>query len=282
MQTFHLNTIGTHLEIRIPSEKDASFAFSRIEKYLGEFEEKYSRFRENNWLAQLNRDRTWVLDSDGKKMIQAMLEVARATDGYFDPTIWKRLAELWYGTNNDTIWKKDENYSKIVLSENTIELQWDIEIEFGWIGKGYLLDILYDQLILAGYDEFLINFWWDLSARGEWKIWLENPFNLDEIIGVKILSDGCLACSAGTKRKWWNHHHLINPQTGESGNEVIASYIEGMNGARCDMYATTLCVMPWELAQKTLKETEWIQWVIVRHDGALYQTEKSQIELFRE
>ena len=58
MQAFHLDTIGTHLEIRIPSEKDASFVFSRIEKYLGEFEEKYSRFRENNWLAQLNKDRT--------------------------------------------------------------------------------------------------------------------------------------------------------------------------------------------------------------------------------
>jgi thiamine biosynthesis lipoprotein ApbE len=200
--------------------------FSSIEKYLRDFEEKYSRFQDNNWLAWLNRERCWTLDSDGKKMIKAMIEVARATEGYFDPTIWKRLAELWYGTSHLTDWKKNENYSYISLEENIIHLKWDIEIEFWGIGKWYLLDILYDKLIIAGYDEFLINFWWDLSARGEWKIGLENPFSLDEIIGTKIITDGFFACSAGTKRKWWNHHHLINPHTGNSSSEVVASYIE--------------------------------------------------------
>jgi hypothetical protein len=51
MKIFHLNIIGTHLEIRIPSEKNANGLFSSIEKYLRDFEEKYSRFQDNNWLA---------------------------------------------------------------------------------------------------------------------------------------------------------------------------------------------------------------------------------------
>ncbi len=83
--------------------------------------------------------------------------------------------------------------------------------------------------------------------------------NADEIIGTLLLRDSFLACSAGTKRKWGNHHHLIDPHTGESARDVIASYIEGNTGICVDSYATVLCVMPWELAMKTLEETKEIE-----------------------
>lgn len=38
-----------------------------------------------------------MLDIDAKTMLTYMLEVARKTDGYFDPTVGKRLTELGYG-----------------------------------------------------------------------------------------------------------------------------------------------------------------------------------------
>jgi thiamine biosynthesis lipoprotein ApbE len=65
-----------------------------------------------------------------------------------------------------------------------------------------------------------------MYGRGRWNIGLESPFASDEVIGTIILDDLFLACSAGTKRKWGNHHHLIDPHTGESARDVIASYIE--------------------------------------------------------
>ena len=65
-----------------------------------------------------------------------------------------------------------------------------------------------------------------MYGRGDWNIGLESPFAADEVIGTIVLDDLYLACSAGTKRKWGNHHHLINPHTGESARDVIAGFIE--------------------------------------------------------
>ena len=100
----------------------------------------------------------------------------------------------------------------------------DILLEFGGVGKGYLIDVIKNMLEI--YPRFLINFGGDMYGRGRWMIGLESPFASDEVIGTLILDDHFLACSAGTRRKWGTHHHLIDPHTGESANSVITSYIE--------------------------------------------------------
>ncbi len=47
-----------------------------------------------------------------------------------------------------------------------------------------------------------------------------------------------------------------------------------------DAYATTLCVMPWELASLTLDKTPEISGVIVRYDGTHYQKTGSRCTIF--
>lgn len=105
------------------------------------------------------------------------------------------------------------------------------------------------------------------------------------MIGVFELVDDFFACSAGTKRKWGDHHHLIDPHTGLSANQVVASYIEVQgqepSGAMiADAYATTICVMPWDSAIEIFKKTPEITGVIVRYDGVLFRKEGSRSEVF--
>lgn len=54
--------------------------FHDIEKRLRDFEAKYSRFLEGNWLHDLNRNRRATLDTDGMSMLSFMLDLARKTD----------------------------------------------------------------------------------------------------------------------------------------------------------------------------------------------------------
>jgi thiamine biosynthesis lipoprotein ApbE len=96
MQRFGFDIIGTHLDIRIDTPEDCSLLFSAIETRLHHFEARYSRFISGNWLDTLNKNRTGTLDTDGQKMLEFMLSVSRQTDGYFDPTVGKRLTELGY------------------------------------------------------------------------------------------------------------------------------------------------------------------------------------------
>jgi FAD:protein FMN transferase len=299
MQKWSYNIIGTHLGIAIDTTEDCSTLFSEIETRLQQFETKFSRFIEGNWLHELNISRRGILDDDAREMLGYALEIARRTDGYFDPTVGKRLTELGYwnkainseesvsvipaeaGINASKNW----NYKDIEVVWDEVILHWDILLEFGWVGKGYLIDVIKD-IITSGTNiysdtRYLINFWWDMYGRRGWKVGLESPFASDEVIGTHILDDGFLACSAGTKRRWWDgKHHLIDPHTGESAREVVASYIEGSSGISVDSYATALCVMPWERAVDTLQKTPEISGVIVKYDGTLFQKEGSKSELF--
>lgn len=285
MQNFSFDIIGTHLGLSLETETDCSLLFAHIQDRLLWFEKKFSRFIEWNWLYTLNKEREATLDLDGKNMLSFALRIADSTDGYFDPTVGRRLTELWYGNQNilsSHTEKYSGNYKDVEIRDERVFLWRDVELEFWWVGKGYLIDVLY--AMICSYEKnisrFIINFGWDMYGKWGWKVWLESPFASDEVIGIYDLQDDFFACSAGTKRKWWNHHHLIDPHTGESAREVIASYIEGWSGILTDTYATTLCVMPWDTACITLEKTAEISGVIVKHDGTLYQKSGSKIQLF--
>ncbi len=285
MQKYEFDIIGTHLIILLDSEDDFSKTFDILEKDLIRFEEKYSRFIEWNWLYELNMARSWILDQESRKMITFMLEVAKKSSGYFDPTVWKRLTELWYGnkkiaTKNNLEWFWD--YRDIEVIWDVITLHGDILLEFGGVGKWYLIDVLKKTLCESGATtaRYLINFWWDLYGKWWWKVGLESPFASDEVIWVIDLEDDFLACSAWTKRKWGNHHHLIDPHTWISATEVVASYVEGDSGMIADAYATTLCVMSWKSACKLLEETPEISGVLVSKEGNIDKKRGSRSEIF--
>ncbi len=290
MKKFWFDSIGTHLEILIDSDNSIDILKQEIESRISLFEEKYSRFISDNWLHKLNNDRIGILDLDGMNMLSKMLDIAKNTDGYFDPTIGKILTKLWYGSQwimkNEKQWIHWEkwfgDYRDIEIIENRIILHGDIELEFGWIGKGYLIDIIHEIIGKSEFhsDKYMINFGGDIYGSGGWNIGLESPFASDEVIGTIVLNDLFLACSAGTKRKWGNHHHLIDPHTGESAREVVASYVEWESGMMTDGYATALCVMPWKIACEILKKTPEISGVIVSKDGEIFQKEGSKSEIF--
>jgi thiamine biosynthesis lipoprotein len=282
MQQISFDIIWTHLDISIDTDQSIEIISQKIQWRIHDFEQKFSRFIEGNWLHDLNLQRKWILDQDGLNMLNKMLEIAKNTDGYFDPTIWKKLTELWYGNQKTNLKSHRDteygNYQDIEMKDDCVILHKNIELEFGGIGKWYLIDLIYSEL--QEFPRFLINFGGDMYGRGSWNIWLESPFASDEVIGTIILDNTFLACSAGTKRKWGDHHHLIDPHTGESARDVIASYIEWESGMITDGYATALCVMPWKLACETLEKTPEISGVLVSKEGGIYQKEGSSAEIF--
>ena len=98
MQSLDLDIVGTHLSLQIDtSSSDIGEDFSRIRTRLQSFEERFSRFIEGNWLHSINQTRSGMLDDDARAMLSFAIALARKTDGYFDPTVGKRLTELGYG-----------------------------------------------------------------------------------------------------------------------------------------------------------------------------------------
>ncbi len=288
MQEFHLDVIGTHIRILVDESSPLGEDFSHIKSRLLEFESRYSRFITDNWIYTLNQNRSNILDEDARSMLEISLQIAQKSDWYFDPTIWKRLTELGYG-NPETVCevKKIEkndienlswNYKDIEIAWERVILHGDIALEFWWIGKGYMLEWV--TKYLSKYTRYLIDFGGDIYGKWWWQVGLENPDNIEEAIGIIVLQDGYIACSSGSKRKWWDHHHLIDPHTGQSAHEVRATYIESNTGSLADGYATTLCVMPFSLACETLEKTPEIEGVILSNQWEIYKSKESKCELF--
>jgi thiamine biosynthesis lipoprotein ApbE len=96
MQQLNYDIIGTHLTIVIDTIDDCQSIFQEIRHRLHDFEQKFSRFIEMNWLHDLNTTRHALLDDDARTMLLCALDIASKTDGYFDPTVGKRLTELGY------------------------------------------------------------------------------------------------------------------------------------------------------------------------------------------
>ncbi|MFZ2255363.1 MAG: hypothetical protein WAW59_04885 [Patescibacteria group bacterium] len=57
MQKWSYDIIGTHLGLAIDTEMDCTHIFHEIETRLQNFEAKFSRFIEGNWLHDLNVSR---------------------------------------------------------------------------------------------------------------------------------------------------------------------------------------------------------------------------------
>lgn len=140
MQQYGFDIIGTHLAILIDTEDSISSLTDQIETRLSLFEQKYSRFISGNWLDTLNRERSGILDDDSQTMLSMMLDIAANTNGYFDPTVGKKLTELGYGKKESEkqytpVGSSFGDYRDIEIKDNQVVLRGDIELEFGGIGK---------------------------------------------------------------------------------------------------------------------------------------------------
>lgn len=120
--------------------------------------------------------------SEHEREIIAYMEIlSHLSEGYFDPTVGRRLTELGYGI-------KHEGYSmqpfqktafdKAVFSSDTeVRLEDGVEIEFGGLGKGYVLEVT-AQMVREYFPKtrWLLNFGGDMAASGAWNIALESPY----------------------------------------------------------------------------------------------------------
>ena len=256
--------LGSVIEIKLPERHAALFplCFSEI----GRIEEAYSRFRDSSELSRLNRRLgVWQSASDELLMLAERAEEFRQkTDGYFDITLKARLEQLGYGPQQNS-GKMAQQPSKIaqqtgppaVLHDSGSAVKVDRksgriwlgkEIEFGGLGKGYVLDRVAALLEKNGVKHYFINAGGDVYARrgkGEepWIVLLEHPDDPSRAIGSMELDGHALAGSAPNRRRWGaiggpgERHHLLNPKTGEPVKGVKAVFVLARTGMEADAYA---------------------------------------------
>lgn len=284
--TDRFTALGTTIEGGVRSDPGrAHNLFRDLRTKIESFEARFSRFQSASELSQLNRRagrKTPVSDA----MIDLLLAARRMWDvtaGLVDPTVGQAVIAAGYDASFDQL--RPESPARpsapvqtVTLADvridragKTVTLPAGVMLDFGGIGKGYLLDQLTPMLAAVTAD-----FWYslggDLVVSGTddhgrpWPVGVQDPQALERDLAWLHPPAGRwgIATSGTTKRHGvrggvaW--HHLIDPQTGRpSTSDVLAAAVLAPTTLEADALAKTVLLrgssggMAWAMQQPSMQ-----------------------------
>jgi FAD:protein FMN transferase len=224
------------------SPADAAAAALRARRQLLGWHGQFSRFEPDSELTRLNRDpaETVLVSPLMRRVVEAGVQAARATDGLVDPTLLTEIERAGYGAHYDgpgvplgtalamaparcagrpspeARWRllsTDRRTSSVTRPAG-------VQIDPGGIAKGVFADELAARL--SGHDAFMVDCGGDLRLGGgyppEREVHVPSPFE-DAIVHTFRLRSGGVATSGIGKRSWIDadghvSHHLLDPGSG--------------------------------------------------------------------
>jgi len=257
-KTLAFEAIGTHWEIRLDQEMASgglAALLRQVQARTEAFDKAWSRFRDDSLVTVMSRKAgTYDLSTDGFAIMQLYERLYRATDGLVTPLIGQVMADAGYDAAYSFEQKKLQHPPKwedvISYDEKHITVAKPVLLDFGAAGKGYLVDVVAELLRQAGLTSFVINASGDIVHRSDdsrsMEVGLENPMDTSEVIGLTMLCNGSLCASSGSRRKWQDMHHIINPATLQPANQIIATWVIAGDTMTADGLATALFFVPPE------------------------------------
>lgn len=248
-------------------------------------EQKYSRYRDDNIIARINRSQGEPIpvDDETASLLNFAQLCYEISDGLFDVSSGI-LGKLWHFKQQTTLPAPGDiqallshiGWHRVNWTPPLLTLQPGMQIDLGGIGKEYAVDrvagLLQANLLKAGLDTaFLVNFGGDLYANkprenGEdWQVAIEDPNRLGQSSTVISLSLGGLASSGDSQRfieyKGQRYSHILNPKTGHSitgGPSQITVYAH--NCLQAGMLAT-LALLQGPDAENFLQAQNCQYWI---------------------
>ena len=265
---------------------------SQVDSILNEIDQSLSTYNPNSIISRINNNENGVVaDKYFTDVFRKAMEIAKDTDGAFDPTI-SPLVEAWgFGSGNQgenqqppdsatALWIKTlVNYKNVQLTKNS-EIQKGnplIQLDFNGIAQGYSVDVLSEFIKKKGVKNYLVELGGEVRASGQnvkekpWSIGIDKPKDglaKRELHAVITLSNKSLATS-GSYRNYWEENgqkysHIIDPKTGfPAKNNVLSVTVITENCMEADAYATAFMVMGLDGIKEFLKKEMAIELFVV-------------------
>jgi thiamine biosynthesis lipoprotein len=202
--------MGMPVTVNVVDRKVTGENISEIFSYFHHMDSKFSTYKKNSEISQINRGelKEFHYSSEMKKILFLSEKTKKETNGYFDIHI------------------------------NGI-------LDPSGIVKGYAIFEAAKILKNRGFGNFYVEIAGDIQVYGKneknefWRIGIQNPFNLDEIIKAVNLKDRGIATS-GT---YLRGKHIFNPKEKKAAREIVSITIIGPNVYEADRFATAAFAM---------------------------------------
>ncbi len=208
-------------------------------------------------------------------MLEKAIQIAKQTDGAFDPTIRPLLVIWGFKNKNYRVPSEEEikavlkliSYQDIVINkaDNTVFLKHKGEgIDLGGIAKGYTLDKIKETLDKFDITSAIINMGGNVLTYKNppngsvWRIGIKNPRGsgirgIIRVKGTKFIS------TSGDYERYFikngvRYCHIMDPKTGKPARKIISITVVSTKGYLGDALSTAFFVKGREFAlQNTTK-----------------------------
>lgn len=226
-------------------------ALEEAEGLVRESEERYSRFRPNSLVSQLNTERH-VEDRELAALVRRSMEIGRATGGAFDIRVGAAVAAAGYDRSFEMLPSAlDEDRVAppvqmlgVTVDGDSVTLDGVGAVDFGGIAKGRTIDRVAEAFEVAGIGNYLIDGGGDIRAAGvdrDGRPWV---VGVGEGLAVRLTS-GAVCTSSTLRRRWTTAtgtaHHIIDPARSMPAVEVVTSAVAvAADAATADAMATAV------------------------------------------
>lgn len=270
--SFSFEAIGTKWSIDVYGKFSEDIKQKLIDR-IEEFDHNYSRFRNDSLVSKMSEKAgTYNLPADAEVMIDLYQKLYKITQGQITPLVGNLISDAGYDKNysfkSKTVHAPGRWEDTLEYKIGTLKIVKPVLLDFGAIGKGYLVDILADLLERQGINTFCIDASGDLLCKNlayPEIIGLEHPDAIGSVIGTIEIQSGALCGSAVNRRTWQKYHHIMNPRTLRSQDGIKAVWVQAATTAVADGLSTALFFCE---ARKLLQHFDF-DYALIRSDNSL-------------
>ena len=279
--SFHAMACPCEVRVDSPDRAVAEAAGLAAEAEAKRVERKFSRYRDDSVVAQINRNSGYdvPVDPETARLLDLAARLYEMSGGKFDITSGI-LRRGWRFDGSDAVPSDREimalrpyiGWKKVRWVRSTIRLRPGMEIDFGGIGKEYAVDRAVDLIRDITPAPVLINFGGDLAVSGarangsRWRVAIEQVDQPGSYAGVLEIAAGALATSGDARRfllkNGIRYGHILDPRSGRPVPRSPRSVtVAAATCTEAGMLAT-LAVLQGRRAEKFLENENIRAWCI--------------------
>ncbi len=297
VHTLYGETMGTRWRVDLVAARNVALAglHAGIQARLDTVVAQMSTWEPASDLSRFNRADAgeWhALPDDFRNVLACALEVARASDGAFDPTVAPLVAAWGFGAHaaaravpaHDVLAAAHARvgWTRLDFDADAARLRQpgDATLDLSAIAKGYGTDVVVDALQRTGITAALVDVGGELRGFGRkpdgtpWRVLVETGDDDDAPPCVLALDDAAVATSGPR----WQHFesggrayaHTLDPRSGQPVQDApLAVSVVARQAMRADAWATALTVIGAELGLVVAqREGLAARFVLAGADGA--------------
>ncbi|MCK4956093.1 MAG: FAD:protein FMN transferase [Candidatus Cloacimonetes bacterium] len=270
--------MDTFIEIEIETkDKDGAKLIDESINLIEKYEKKFDFYNEDSEISKINELTNSEIDEEIFEILKMSEEIYNQTGFLYDVSVGK-LSKLW-DFDNQVIPTEDQleqtlrqvGFDKVSYTKKNITKPKELELNFGSIAKGFIIDKVIELLRANNVETAIINAGGDIRIIGKKKpllIGIQHPrAERGELFGKISIANNAIVTSGDYERYFEidgiRYHHILNPQTGYPANENISVTVIAENAMLADAYSTAFFVMEHDKAVELADRIDGVEVMMV-------------------